>query len=101
MPLPTVSFNPEAALETEVAFDWYHERSPHAAHAFLEELDHAISRVCEAPERWPEYGTSCRRYIFPRFPFQLIYRFKSNVVQIVAVAHGRRRPNYWKGRIKK
>jgi plasmid stabilization system protein ParE len=101
MSQPTVSFNPDANLEAEAAFDWYYERSPHAAHAFLQELNHAISCVCETPERWPEYGKTCRRYIFPRFPFQLIYRFVDNTVEIVAVAHGRRRPNYWKGRDKR
>ncbi len=100
MPQPTVSFYPAAELETEAAFDWYFERSPLAAHAFLEELNHSISRLCEDPERWPKYSNTCRRYIFPRFPFQIIYRYKDNTVQIVAVAHGRRRPNYWQGREK-
>jgi len=100
MPLPTVSFNPQASLETEAAFDWYHERSPQAAYAFLYELDHAITRIREAPEAWPLYGNLCRRYIFPRFPFQIIYRIVDNTIQVVAVAHGRRRPGYWKERVK-
>lgn len=97
---PTVSFNLAAEQETEAAFDWYYERSPHAAQAFFDELDKVISRICEAPERWPKYEKTCRRYIFPRFPFQLIYRFVDNTVQVVAVAHGRRKPNYWKARDK-
>lgn len=101
MPLPTVSFNPEAVLETEAALDWYQDRSPRAANAFLYDLDHAITRIREAPEAWPLYGNTCRRYIFPRFPFQIIYRNVDNTIQIIAVAHGRRKPNYWKERVKK
>ena len=33
-------------------FDWYLERSPAAARAFLRELDHAIKCVSEAPKQW-------------------------------------------------
>jgi len=101
MPQIAVEFNSSAVAETEAAFDWYYERSPHAAQAFIEELNHSISRICESPERWPKYGKTCRRYIFPRFPFQIIYRFIDKTVQVVAVAHGKRRPNYWKERDKK
>ena len=69
MPQATVNFNPSAVLETEAAFDWYNERSPHAAHAFLEELDQSISRICEDPQRWPKYSKTCRRYILPQISF--------------------------------
>jgi hypothetical protein len=33
-----------------------------------------------------------------RFPFALIYRIKTSKVQIVAVAHDRRQPGYWRRR---
>ena len=98
---PKVKFNNSAVAETEAAFDWYYERSPSAANVFLEELSRSISRICEDPKRWPKYDKTCRRYIFPRFPFQIIYRFKDNTVEVVAVAHGRRRPNYWVDQDKK
>ena len=44
----------------ETAQRWYAERSPLAAKAFLAELDVAIERVLEAPERWPRYGKGAR-----------------------------------------
>jgi hypothetical protein len=33
-----------------------------------------------------------RRYVFPRFPFSLVYRLRGDEVEVIAVAHGRRRP---------
>lgn len=95
MPAPTHRFHPDAVSEAERARDWYAERSLRAALAFLAELDRAIASVVEGPERWPEYLHGTRRYVFPRFPFALVYRVVDSIVEIVAIAHGRRRPGYW------
>jgi hypothetical protein len=32
-------------------------------------------------------------------PFSFVYRVEANRIVIVAVAHGRRRPGYWKSRL--
>ena len=98
MPPMEVRFHPEAAEEVETARQWYAERSPPAAEAFLDELDLAVERVREAPHRWPRYGKGARRYILPRFPFSMIYRMKAELLEVVAVAHHRRKPGYWKSR---
>jgi hypothetical protein len=34
-----------------------------------------------------------------RFPFAVVYRELPSVIQVLAVAHGHRRPGYWKTRI--
>lgn len=98
MPPIEVSFHPEAAEEVETARQWYAERSPPVAGAFLVELDLAVERVREAPHRWPRYGIGARRYILPRFPFSMIYRVQAELIEVVAVAHHRRKPGYWKSR---
>ena len=93
-----VEFHPAAAEEAEVAREWYADRSLVAARAFLTELTHAVEQVAEVPERWPNYEHGTRRYVFPRFPFSLIYRVAGDKVQIIAVAHAKRKPGYWKER---
>lgn len=91
--------HPEAAAEAEAAFDWYAESSPGAARGFLHDLEAAISRVLEAPDRWPETLGGRRRYLLQRYPFLLIYRVdQHDNVEIVAVAHAKRRPGYWRDR---
>jgi plasmid stabilization system protein ParE len=47
-----VSFHPQAAMEMECSREWYAERNPLAAKAFLAEIDLAVERIGEAPQRW-------------------------------------------------
>jgi plasmid stabilization system protein ParE len=95
----TVRFHPAAAQEAESAYDWYAARNPTVAHAFREELAHAVGAVTNNPLTWPRYGRRGRRYVLPRFPFSLVYQIRGDEVEILAVAHGRRRPGYWRSRL--
>ena len=84
--------------ETGAARVWYEERDPDAATAFLRELENALAEICENPSAWPPFQAGTRRFIMRRFPFQVIYRDTGETIQVIAVAHGRRRPGYWKSR---
>lgn len=94
-----VRFHPAAAQETESTYDWYAVIDPALAHGFREELRHAIDAVATSPRAWPRYGSRARRYVFPRYPFSVVYILRGDDVEIVAVAHGRRRPGYWRSRL--
>ncbi len=95
----TVRFHPAAAQEAELAYYWYAARDLSAAHAFREELRHAVDAVAQTPLTWPRHGRRARRYVFPLFPFSLVYRIRADEVEVVAVAHGRRRPGYCRSRL--
>lgn len=95
-----VRFHPEAIAEFDAAVDWYRERSEQAAEAFVAEVEHAIVKIAEHPSIWTEYLHGTRKYLLRRFPYLLIYVFYETKVQVVAVAHGSRRPGYWKARLK-
>lgn len=94
----SVEVHPEAVLEAQAAYRWYRDRNTSAADAFLAELDRAVELISETPMRWPIYVHGTRHFRLRRFPFGVVYRFLGETVQIVAVAHGRRKPGYWKGR---
>lgn len=91
-------FHPAARRELREALDWYQERSALAATAFAYEVAAAIEQIAEAPARRPlrEHGT--RRLILPRFPLSIVYRAGPSEVVIIAVAHHKRRPAYWRDR---
>jgi toxin ParE1/3/4 len=93
-----VVFHPEALAEAEAAAAWYADRSKRAAEIFISEIDRAISSIREAPNRWLIYIGGTRRFLLRRFPFSVVYRETADQIQIVAIAHARRRPGYWKGR---
>jgi plasmid stabilization system protein ParE len=99
MPSRPVDIHPEAIAEAQAANRWYRERSASTAVAYLAELDMAVEAIAENPEMWPQYVHGTRRYILHRFPFYLVYRETGSRVEIIAVAHGRRKPGYWKNRI--
>lgn len=98
MPGLPVVFHPDAVDEAQAARIWYAERSQSAGNSFLAELDRGIESVSESPDRWPLFVRGTRRYLFRRFPFQIIYRVMNDRIEVVAVAHGRRKPGYWKTR---
>ncbi|MFY4728050.1 type II toxin-antitoxin system RelE/ParE family toxin [Nitrospira sp. BLG_2] len=98
MPGLPIVIHSEAVEEARAARLWYAERSQSAADSFLAELDHGIEAISESPERWPLFVHGTRRYLFNRFPFQIVYRVANERIEIVAVAHGRRRPGYWRSR---
>ncbi|MFN0151148.1 MAG: type II toxin-antitoxin system RelE/ParE family toxin [bacterium] len=95
----SLEVHPEAIAEARAAQSWYAERSAAAADAFLAEIDLAVSRILEAPHRWVEHHAGTRRYLLHRFPFSIVYHLSDGVIHVVAVAHGRRRPGYWKSRV--
>lgn len=94
-----VDIHPEAIAEARAAYRWYGERSASAAAAYLAELDLAVAAIAENPEMWPRHAHGMRRYILHRFPFYLVYRETADRLEIIAVAHGRRKPGYWKDRV--
>lgn len=91
----SVRFHPEAAEEAEAAAEWYRARSIEAAAGFVAELSYAIERIEELPGTWPSYVADTRRFVFRVYPFNVVYRILDDEIQIVAVAHARRKPGYW------
>jgi plasmid stabilization system protein ParE len=94
-----VEFHEAASLEFEAAFEWYLERSEPVASRFADELNRAVSEISESPQRWSLGVHGTRRCLLRRFPFAVVYRELPSIVQVLAVAHGHRRPGYWKQRL--
>lgn len=93
-----VRLHPEAAEEADNTRAWYAERSASAASAFLTELDAAMAAIAEAPLRWPRFYGRFRRFPMHKFPFSVVYAVRLDCVEVMAVAHYRRKPGYWRAR---
>jgi len=100
MPEIPVEFHEEAIAEARAAREWYESRSPAAATGFFEELEHGVEQIAKFPEAWSPYLKGTRRYLLRRFPYSVVYRKRERDIQVVAVAHHRRKPGYWKDRVK-
>jgi plasmid stabilization system protein ParE len=87
--------HPEAIEEARAAQEWYKARNAEAGESFMAELDLALERIEAAPRRWPPYLGETRRYLLRRFPFFVVFREANDRIEILAIAHARRRPGYW------
>jgi len=68
------------------------------AAGFIAAISDAFDTISLAPGRWPKYLYGTRRFVLHRFPFSIIY-LDDDVLSIVAVAHSKRKPGYWKARL--
>jgi plasmid stabilization system protein ParE len=89
-----IRFSAAAKTEFRDAVLWYDEKSPGLGDEFARSVRAAADLISSGPERWPTKN-GLRRYVLRRFPFTIAYRFDSDVVEILAVAHHSRDPAAW------
>jgi toxin ParE1/3/4 len=77
---------------------FYEAASSQLGVEFLDDVERAINLVRNHPASGQSVGGTFRRILLHRFPFSLIYVVEPDAVLIVAVAHQRRRPDYWRDR---
>lgn len=97
--MKSVSVHPEAEAEADGAFEWYWARSESAALGFDAELRNAFSTLQKNPRIYASYLRETRRIMLNRYPFFVVFRELPRKIQIVAIAHAKRRPGYWRGRV--
>lgn len=98
----TVRLAPPALEELDEAARWYEERRIGLGAEFVD----AVETTARSLARWPEAGSPIapagdrrfRRAPVEGFPYYLPYRVVDEVVEVLAVAHDRRRPKYWAAR---
>jgi len=95
----SLRIHPAALEEAAAATNWYAQRSRRAAERFLDELDRAIDQIAQNPAQCASYEFGTRRMVLRRFPFVIVFREASDGVEIIAVAHARRQPGYWRDRL--
>jgi plasmid stabilization system protein ParE len=88
-----------AEEETTEASGFYEAATFGLGADFLNEVQRVINILREHPELGQPVGGRFRRAVLHRFPFSLIYSIETGAILIVAVAHQRRRPDYWRNRI--
>lgn len=94
-----VVFHRLAAQEARDAETWYAGRSQEAADRFRVAVLAATERLVQQTATHPLAGTRFRYVRVHRFPYRLIYVMQTaDTVRVIAVAHDRRRPAYWRGR---
>lgn len=94
-----LSLSPEADEEIRHTFDWYESQREMLGLRFVDALDELLDRVRQNPSQYPRIGTrGARRALVPGFPYAVVYLELPEVIRVLAIAHGKRQPEYWRHR---
>ncbi len=94
-----IIFHPEATEELEDAISFYEAQKPGLGQDLLTEVEKAVSQVQQFPSIGVRYGQPpFRQWVLRRFPYLVFYLELPEAIWILAVAHGKRKPGYWKDR---
>lgn len=66
---------------------------------FFAEVRRAEDRIAQFPQSAQEIRSGIRKSILRSFQYSLIYSIEQEGILVLAVAHHRRHPGYWAGRL--
>lgn len=93
-----INYLPGARRDFDESFDWYADRSAIAAERFANAVDAAMLRIAQDHGMLAHVDRVHQECPAKRFPFRIIFRHWQDQILIVAIAHAKRRPNYWQSR---
>ena len=91
-------FHPDAESEMIDAAVWYETQQVNLGKQFLTSIQDAINRVKLHPNLFQLVENDVRRCLTKTFPFGVLFRDKHDRIEIMAIMHLHRDPNYWKDR---
>ncbi|MHB8339477.1 MAG: type II toxin-antitoxin system RelE/ParE family toxin [Ignavibacteriaceae bacterium] len=93
-----VEFYEPAYIEYQEAIDFYNLQSERLGDKFIIEIDKTITIIKNYPQSFSDYTKHTRKAVVNVFPYNLIYTIHKNYIEILAIAHQHRKPNYWLNR---
>ena len=94
-----VVYHPDALREMQDAAQAYEDERPGLGDRFLNAADDTIDLLSRFPSSGRDIGDGVRYHPLKRYPYSAVYELHPDVIRVVAVAHHRRAPGYWRGRL--
>ena len=94
-------YDPKAKVEIKNVAEYYKGCREGLGQAFLREVESTIQRLSQHPLTWRKISGQFRRCLLKKFPYGIIYSVDKDEIFVAAVMHLKRKPEYWKKRIKK
>lgn len=91
-------FHPAAREELGATVDYYEAALPRLGAQFRDAVRATMERVNQYPRSGRPTAGGFRRAIVSGFPYDLVYELREGILEILAIAHHRRRPGYWRDR---
>lgn len=96
-----IAFDPDARAEFLAAVEYYEECQPGLGQRFRQAVAAQLRHLGVMPFRFRVLHSPFRRCLVPQFPYSLIFSIEPEFILVVAVAHAKRKPGYWRDRIAK
>lgn len=89
-----------AREELLAAAAWYEDKRAGLGVELMAHVDAALLQIAEKPESYPLWrrDRSYRRKVLTKFPYVVVFAYQSDVIEVMAIAHTRRQPGYWRNR---
>ena len=94
-----VLFLEEADIELSEAVDYFEHIYPGLGLDLEREIKENVFKIAGNPEIWSLRDDGTRRFSTKRFPYHIVYSIHEDTIWIIAVAHHKRFPEYWKDRL--
>lgn len=94
-----IRFRPLAAREFTEDIRYYDAQRPGRGQRFAAEVGALLDRIVQAPLSFPLFiEPDVRSAKVPRFPYRVVFLAVGTDIDVLAVAHAKRRPTYWRER---
>ena len=93
-----VIFHELAESELNEASAYYAQTRPDMEDAFIAEVERAVVALTASPQAGTEVESDVRWWLVKRFPYSVLYRLCDDQIRVLAIAHQKRRPFYWRER---
>ena len=90
----------DAEAELRAAVAYYEDKSPGLGLDLEAKVRIGIGEIEQRPEGFPFHRLPpIRQHHIARFPYTAYYVVRPETVWILAIAHRKQRPDYWRGRL--
>jgi toxin ParE1/3/4 len=94
-----IRFRPAAARELAAEVRYYDKQYLNRGARFTEAVERILLRIAESPLAFPLLlEPDIRSAKVERFPYRIVYLVVDADIDVLAVAHAKRRPDYWRRR---
>ncbi len=95
----TPEIHPAAEVELAAAADAGEQIATGLGDELLAETRRVLSILCDFPSLGTQLDEHYRRFPLSRFPYAIVFRVSGERLQVVAFAHRRMRPTYWRANL--
>lgn len=90
-----INFLQEAEEELIKAAFYYEQQQSGLGIEFIREVRPTCNLILASPKAANKVRKEIRRRLVRRFPFSVLYQEVEDSIQVIAIAHQRRKPRYW------